>query len=62
MNEIKKTFKRADQDSLDMWCEWEEKRYLKKCNTKMERKQPRGRPRTKPIEQVIKDIEMRGEN
>ena len=34
----------------------------KMLHTKLEGKQPRGRPRNRWIDQVRKDIEMRGEN
>ena len=40
-----------------------EERILKKMlHTKMEGKPPRGRPRTRWIDQIRKDVEMRGEN
>ena len=44
-----------------MWME-EERIPQKMLHTKMERKQPRGKPKTRWIDQIRKDIEMRGEN
>ena len=40
-----------------------EKRIIKKMlHTKMEGKRPTGRPKTRWIDKIRKDIEMRGEN
>ena len=40
----------------------EERIPKKMLHTKMEEKQPRGRPRTRWLDQIRKDIELRGEN
>ena len=58
--ESKMTLKRADWNGFDMWCGWEKGGCLRKCYTKIEGKQQRGRPRTTWIDQIWKDTEMRG--
>ena len=45
---------------MDIWCGWENRGCLRECYTKMEGKRPKGRPRTREVHQIRKDIEIRG--
>ena len=64
MDEIKKmTSKRADsEEGLHVMWMGKERIPKKMLHTKMEGKLSRGRPRTRWIYQIRKDIEMREEN
>ena len=58
-----KTFKLVIYYFLQIKIGWEKREYLRKFYTQNWReKRPRGRPQTKWVDQIWKDIEMRGEN